>query len=187
MALERSRERPWRITARRSAYRNPWSEVIEEELVYPDGSPGLFAHLAPVDAVLVCPLFPNGDVVLVRQWRQAYATTSWELPCGRVEPEEDADTAARRELAEEGRLQAARWDALGRFHNSDSRVGGVIHCYLARKLGDADVAADRTEQDMVRERVALREALAAVEDGRIAHIATAFLLARVDSLLAIGR
>lgn len=54
-----------------------------------------------------------GDVILVRQWRHGARSMELELPAGLVDPDEDALTAAKRELLEETGALAERWDRLG--------------------------------------------------------------------------
>lgn len=44
---------------------------------------------------------PNGELVMVNQWRFGCEGFSWEMPGGLVDPGEDIVEAARRELVEE--------------------------------------------------------------------------------------
>lgn len=53
----------------------------------------------PVVAVL--PIFSNGDIILVKQYRPGPDTEIWEIPSGIVECDEDFCHAARRECEEE--------------------------------------------------------------------------------------
>ena len=185
MALEPAAANPWRTVASREAYRNPWSVLLEDRLEGRDGRPGLYGYFAPRDAVLVLPLFPDHTIILVRQWRYAYGCSSWELVCGALEVGEDHAGAAARELAEEAGLCAARWTAQGAFHPSDARIGGRTHTYLAEDLATVAAGLDSSEYDLVRERVPLRDAVQAVLDGRITHVASGYLLLRVARTLGI--
>jgi ADP-ribose pyrophosphatase len=54
------------------------------------------------------PVFPNGDVLLVRQFRYAAGEYLWELVAGSKEPNESARAGARRELLEETGYKARR-------------------------------------------------------------------------------
>lgn len=185
MALEPAADNPWRTVASREAYRNPWSVLLEDTLEGPDGRPGLYGYFAPRDAVLVLPLHPDRSTILVRQWRYAYGCSSWELVCGSLEAGEDVAAAAARELAEEAGVRARRWTPHGAFHPSDSRIGGRTHAFIAEELSPVEARLDASELDLVRERVPLAEAVRAVTDGRITHVASAYLLLRAARALGI--
>ena len=59
-------------------------------------------------SVVLLPVFPDGSILLVRQYRHAIGTSLWELVAGRVEPGESRPAAARRELIEETGYTAGR-------------------------------------------------------------------------------
>ena len=52
-------------------------------------------------SVVVLPVFPDGDILLIRQYRHAAGDFLWELVAGRVEEGESRAASARRELLEE--------------------------------------------------------------------------------------
>lgn len=52
-------------------------------------------------SVVLLPMPDPAHIVLVRQYRYAIDRWIWELPAGNVDPEEDVETAARRECHEE--------------------------------------------------------------------------------------
>ena len=53
------------------------------------------------DWVNVIPILHDGRVVLIRQWRYGISAPCLEIPGGLIDPEENADEAAVRELLEE--------------------------------------------------------------------------------------
>jgi ADP-ribose pyrophosphatase len=59
-------------------------------------------------SVVVLPIFPDGDILLIRQYRHAAGDFLWELVAGRVEEGESRPAAARRELLEETGYTASR-------------------------------------------------------------------------------
>jgi len=170
---------PWRTLSSQVVYSNPWTSVREERMAGPDGQQGLYGFFDGPESVMVLPLFPDGSTVLVRQWRYVFGVSSWELVVGGLEAGEDPQHGGARELAEEAGLAAARWTALGHYQQSDARVRGRTHCFVAQELTPVDVARDASEVDMVRERLPLAEAVAAVRDGRITHVGSSYLLLRV--------
>lgn len=87
--------------------------------------PGGAAIVALDDARRVC---------LLRQYRPAADGWVWELPAGRLEPQEPPAATARRELREEAGRDAARWDSLGSILSSPGVFDETIHLFLARDL-----------------------------------------------------
>ncbi|MBI4219387.1 MAG: NUDIX hydrolase, partial [Chloroflexi bacterium] len=52
-------------------------------------------------SVVIVPVTEQGKVLLVRQWRHATGEELLEAPAGHIDPGEDPDAAAQRELQEE--------------------------------------------------------------------------------------
>src|SRR5579862_8617815 len=59
-------------------------------------------------SVVVLPVFDDGRVLLIRQYRHSVGEFLWELVAGRKEPNEKPPAAARRELIEETGYSAKR-------------------------------------------------------------------------------
>ncbi len=73
-------------------------------------------------------------VCLLRQYRHAAGGWIWELPAGRLEPNESPLATAQRELEEEAGLHAQSWTPLGNLLSSPGVFTEVIHLFLARDL-----------------------------------------------------
>jgi 8-oxo-dGTP pyrophosphatase MutT (NUDIX family) len=158
---------PWRRRARRVAYENPWLTVWHDDVVRPDGSPGVYGvvHFASL-AVGIVALDADDRVVLVGQHRYPLDTYSWEIPEGGVPAGEDPLDGARRELLEETGVVATGWREIGRFHLSNSVTDEAGILFLATGLTQEAAAPEATEELAVRW-VPLEEALAMTLDGRI--------------------
>jgi len=97
--------------------------------------------------VAIVPVLPNGDVLLVRQYRHAVRSNLWEIPAGKLEPGEDTLACAQRELREETGYVAERWVELMSFFTtpgfSDERI--TLFCaegLTARsRLDDGEITA----------------------------------------------
>ena len=95
----------------------------------------------------IVPVLPNGDVLLVRQYRHAVRSNLWEIPAGKLEPGEDTLACAQRELREETGYVAERWVELMSFFTtpgfSDERI--TLFCaegLTARsRLDDGEITA----------------------------------------------
>jgi ADP-ribose pyrophosphatase len=85
-------------------------------------------------AVVIVPLTANHEVRLLRQYRAAAEKWIIELPAGGLEPGEDPDLAAPRELLEETGDQAATWQKLHGFYSAPGILTEFLHLYLATNL-----------------------------------------------------
>jgi 8-oxo-dGTP pyrophosphatase MutT (NUDIX family) len=170
---------PWRRRARRVAYENPWLTVWHDDVLRPDGSPGIYGvvHFANL-AVGVVALDDWDRVLLVGQHRYALDAYSWEIPEGGVPLEEAALDGARRELREETGVVAASWREIGRFHLSNSVTDEAGVLYLATDLAQHAAAPEATEE-LVSRWVPFAEALAMTLDGRIRDAMTIMGIQRV--------
>jgi 8-oxo-dGTP pyrophosphatase MutT (NUDIX family) len=170
---------PWRRLTRRSAYANPWLEVLHDEVLRPDGSPGIYGvvHLRNA-AVGVVALDEDERVLLVGQYRYTLDEYSWEIPEGGVPFDEELVDGARRELREETGYEAADWRLLFRFTMSNSVTDEVGAIFLASGLTPGEAAPEPSEELAVRW-VALDEAIAMIDSGELTDVMSVAALARV--------
>lgn len=84
-------------------------------------------------------------VCLLHQYRHAAGGFIYELPAGKLEPDEPPEATARRELVEEGAVSAQHWSSLGVFLSSPGVFTEVIHLYLATGLTPAAAAPEADE------------------------------------------
>lgn len=118
---------PWRRTATREVYANRWIRVTEDDVVAPDGRPGVYGVVeVRSPAVFVVALDDSDRVLLVRAHR--YTTgAGWEVPAGGTDGD-DAITAGRRELFEEAGATGGRWRIAGEVDslNGVCRAPGTV-------------------------------------------------------------
>jgi len=172
MQEERVVAGPWTRRTRRVAYENPWITIWHDEVIRPDGEPGIYGvvHFANV-AVGVLAIDGAGRVLLVGQHRYALDRYSWEIPEGGVPAGESAQDGARRELREETGIEAAEWIELSRCHLSNSVSDEEAILFLATGLTHGVATPDGTESLAVRW-VPFDEVLAMTMDGRITDAMT---------------
>lgn len=84
-------------------------------------------------------------VCMLHQFRHAAGGWIWELPAGKIDNREPPLDTARRELAEEGGMTAARWQSLGEYLSSPGVFTEVIHLYLATNLTPVNRAPEEHE------------------------------------------
>ena len=159
--------------------------VIREDVIrFTDGAEATYTVVTNPDSAFVVPYFDNGDTMLVRQWRHAWDESSWEVPAGTFDDGEDAMTCARRELAEETGLLAARYTSLGVVHGA-AFLTGRAHLFLAEGITASDRNPETYEQDMEVLRLPFADALQAGLDGGIAHSGSITALVRAARALKL--
>lgn len=157
---------PWRVVSTEQVYDNPWISVREDQVIRPDGEPGIYGvvHFKNI-AVGVLPV--EGDhIYLVGQYRYPLNLYSWEIPEGGCPEGEEPLRAAQRELREETGLEARHWHRLGETYLSNSVADEYAVWFLATGLVPGQQQPEGTEAISVR-RVPLREALDMALSGEI--------------------
>jgi 8-oxo-dGTP pyrophosphatase MutT (NUDIX family) len=140
-------QNPWHRVSRRAAYENPWIEVLHDEVIRPDGQPGVYGvvHLTH-RAVGVALLDETDRVLLVGQYRYPLDHYSWEIPRGGGEFDELPEQAARRELAEETGYIGGHWLELRRAELSNSVTDEVAILFVARCAKAGPASPEETER-----------------------------------------
>ncbi|MFB9238698.1 NUDIX domain-containing protein [Plantactinospora siamensis] len=125
----------YEVRTRTERFQGRIFSVVTDEVTMPGGGVAARDYVRHVGAVGVVALDERGRVALIRQYRHPVGRILWELPAGLVDVAgEDLAAAARRELAEEADLVAARLDTLVDLHTSPGFSDEAIRIFLARDL-----------------------------------------------------
>ena len=178
-----SEENPWKTLSSRVVYHNPWIKVREDQVLRPDGKPGIYGVVETKVACGVVALSESNEVYLVGQYRYPTEMYSWEIVEGGAEHGEDPLEATKRELQEEAGLTAASWEPLGDdIHLSNCFSSEVAKLYLARELTIGEAAPDGDEVLTVR-KASIEECMKMIEDGCIKDAMSIIGLHRVERLV----
>ena len=117
-------------------------------------------------SVVVMPIFKEGRVLLIRQYRHTVGEFLWELVAGRKEPNETPVAAARRELLEETGYTARRLRKLMRIVPTPGFVKEWMWIFAAEGLTEG--AAQPEEDERITPRIfTLKQAEKMIERGAL--------------------
>jgi ADP-ribose pyrophosphatase len=117
-------------------------------------------------AVGIIPIDDKGRLLLIRQWRRAVEKVLIEIPAGTLEPGEDMQLCAQRELQEETGYRADSLTYLGKILTCPGFCTEVIHLFVAKELSYAPLPGD--EHEVIDQLpVTINEALSLIDDGVI--------------------
>ncbi|HTL91050.1 MAG TPA: NUDIX hydrolase [Steroidobacteraceae bacterium] len=116
-------------------------------------------------------------VCLLKQSRYVADGWLWELPAGKLEPNEPPLITAQRELVEEAGVSAREWLSLGSYLSSPGIFTEVLHLFLATGVEPATAAHEHAEVIEVHW-VPFAEACGWAESGEIRDGKTAMGLLR---------
>lgn len=117
-------------------------------------------------SAVIIPVFDDGTVALVRQYRHPAVRYLLEAPAGTLEDREPPELGAARELEEEIGFVADRLEKLSEFFVSPGFLEEKMHVYLATGLTESQ---QRLEEDEILEvvRLPIAEALEMITSGEI--------------------
>lgn len=153
-----------------------------EQVVLPNGQEVELEIIRHPGGAAVVAMDDGDRICLLRQYRHAAGGWLWELPAGKLDPDEEPLCTARRELVEEAGIAAASWTTLGRMISSPGVFTEVVHLFLARELAPAQAAPDYGECLEVHW-VPRREAVERALTGDIEDAKTVIALLRAEALL----
>jgi ADP-ribose diphosphatase len=142
------------FSVRRDEVSEPGGVVAGRDIVVHPGS------------VVVMPVFLDGKILLIRQYRHTAQDYLWELVAGRVDAGEKPTAAAHRELAEETGYTAKRLKMMLEIFPSPGFVAEVMWIFAATGLKQGAANPEEDERIEAR-RFSLREAEKMIRTGKL--------------------
>lgn len=177
---------PWTTIETQRVYTNDWISVREDQVIRPDGQPGIYGVVDTRIATGVVALTPECEVYLVGQYRYPTDVYSWELIEGGTDEGEEPLAAAQRELVEEAGLIAKEWHTLAEgIQISNCISSEFANIYIATDLKETQAQPDGTEQLLVK-RVPFNETLGMVDTGKITDSISIMGLLMAERYLRAG-
>ena len=167
----------WHRLGSRKVYATPWLSIREDLVRLPDGRASTYSVVDTGECVGVLPFTDPDHVLLVRQYRYVAQRVTWEMPTGGVGLGESAEQAARRELAEEAKVEVQSLRHVGTYHTSKSCMDETAHLFVSHGTRVVNATPDDTEYIRI-EKVEFDCALAMVESGEITDSMTIIAVLR---------
>lgn len=149
----------------------------------PNGAHATREYARHIGAVCVLPLFADGTVACVRQYRYPHGEILTEIPAGKLDSkQEDRALAALRELREETGCTCGKLTHLGKIYTSPAILDETIDMYLAEDLTEGETDFDEDEF-LAPVRIPLKDLVDDVMAGKIPDVKTQAAVMRVWELL----
>ncbi len=175
---------PWTTKSSVVRYDNPWISVRHDEVVDPSGRDGIYGVVSPKNFALgVLPLFDDGTVLLVGQYRYVLSEYSWEIPEGGGAKDVEPIESIARELREETGHEASEWlricDITLSNSVTDERATGWLAWGLQPIAGGAE---PESTEDLALWRLPFAELVELVWSGAITDSMTVATVAKVEAM-----
>lgn len=103
-----------------------------DDALLPDGKPCIREVIEHSGGA--CVLYAEeGKILFVRQFRYAYGESLYELPAGKLEPNEPPVYAAKRELEEEAGIEAEEFSLLYTVYPTPGYTNEKLYIYEAKR------------------------------------------------------
>lgn len=152
--------------------------AFKDTAILPDGNTSTREWIKHPGACAIVPIFENGDIMMIQQYRYPLKEVCWEIPAGKIDPGEDIAVTAERELLEEAGLKTNDLIYIGKFYPCVGYSDEVIHIYAARDLELTEMNTDHDEF-LIRERVPFSKAIDMIDNHEIPDGKTVICLLRV--------
>lgn len=170
---------PWRTLTTDVPYRGRRLRVHSDQVLNPSGARIGYDWVETDDQVRVAALV--ADRILVVEQHHYLVGPLLQLPGGRVEPNEEVLTSAKRELAEETGYRGGRWTSRGWLYPLPGLTKMRVHLWMVRNPRPGTPSLEPGEHDLRVHEIPIAEAAAAVAAGRVRCAPSAALI-----LLAAG-
>ena len=181
MNVDAGKHGPWIINASQMIYKDPWVSLRRDEVTRPDGMAGTYCVVHVKPGVCVLAMDEQGMVHLTEEFHYGVGRVTLEAVSGGVEPDEEPEAAAKRELREELGIDASRWTSLGMVDPFTANVVSPTCLFLAQELSFGKPCMDGGE--VIRHiTMPFGHALAAVLDSQITHAPSAVAILKANAM-----
>ena len=122
------------ITSSNIVYRSLWLVVYEDQVRKSDGMIGMFNRISVRDSSVIVPIFKDGSLLMVENYRHGARMNLLELPGGLINADEEPRDAAKRELLEETGYEGSTLEYINWTYTWPGRTTQKNFIFLAKGL-----------------------------------------------------
>lgn len=161
----------WEVLERKTVLKDRWIDIEASKCRLSDGTviePFYVNHIP--DFAVIVPVTEEGKIVLVRQYRHGIEEVLLELPAGCMEPGEEPEISAHRELAEETGYTGGDWEFLFKLCPDASKSSNYAWCFVAKGVKKTQGQhLDETEELEIVE-MTIPEVKKALREGKFVQV-----------------
>jgi ADP-ribose pyrophosphatase len=159
----------FRVVKKEKLYDGKVLNLIVDQIEYQSGSRAIREVAEHPGGAVAVAMFPDERVILIKQYRYPVGKFLYELPAGKLGPEEDPTLCAARELEEETGYIARKWRRLTAIYTSPGFCTEQLHIFLATDLSRSveGPKLEEGEQSLTVEIVPLSKAIDMIEHQEI--------------------
>lgn len=153
-------------------------KVYSDRVTLPDQSVSIREWIKHPGACAVVPVFRDGSIMLLNQFRYPPRKIFIEVPAGKIDPGEDPAVTAERELLEESGVRCQNLVKVGHFYPAIGYADEIIYSYVA---WDLTVEKQNVDDDefLQPNRLPYNKALKMIETGEITDAKTISALIQI--------
>ena len=155
----------------KTVYRGNFLILNNDKVLLPNGDTSTREWIKHPGAVCCIPIFPNGKIGLIKQYRYAVKEQMIEIPAGKLDKNEIPEECAIRELEEEIGYKADKLTFLTNIHPAIGFTDEKMWLYLAENLVKTEQSLD-PDEFLILFPTKLEEAVEMVWKGEITDVKT---------------
>ena len=129
----------------KKVYEGSFLDVRKDIVNLPDGNTSTREWINHPGAACIIPVLSDGRLALIKQYRYPVKSIMIELPAGKLDPGEDPEECAVRELEEEIGYSAGKLTFVSKIHPAIGFANEEMWIFLAENLIKSQKNTDRDE------------------------------------------
>jgi len=168
--------------ATREIYKGRIVHLVEDTVILPDGREAGRELVLHNGGAGVIAIDEDKNVLMVSQYRKPYDQMLLEVPAGKLEKDEDPQSAAIRELEEETGYTAEKVTYIGKYYPTPGYCSEITYLYFAENLSFVGQKLDHGEFVELK-KMPLSQLVEMVMNNEIHDAKTAIAILKADKII----